>query len=785
MRFIFEKTMQTTLNSRSALLLTLVGAVCLTLFLNPCFAQTTHTISGYIHDGEDGETMPGAVVTLLGTETGTLSNDYGFFSISLPEDTVTVSITYVGYSPLVHRFYLDRDTVLNYDMMTSGTALDEVIIVGRNEDDHLSRNQMSYVRLPIEEVKTIPVLLGEVDILKSIQLLPGVQSGSEGGTGLYVRGGGPDQNLILLDEAPVYNASHMLGLFSIFNSDAINDMELYKGGYPARFGGRLSSILDVKMKEGNNKRFEVSGGLGLISSRLTLEGPIVKDKASFVVSGRRTYVDLFTRPLNNANTDNRQWNVIPDYAFQDINAKVNCKLGQNDKLFLSGYFGRDNFRFLDGRFDFGMDWGNTTGTLRWNHIFNEKLFMNATVVGSDYNYDISYNYTDRQIRLFSNIRDLTLKQDFDFFPGGNHFVRFGFSQTQHSLQPRGVNGGTTGTEFDFQSSPRFSSLESAAYISDDITLGARSRLHLGMRLSAFLTEGRNYASPEPRLSYLYRITPNLTFKGSYARMNQYVHLISNSAIPLPTDIWYPTTDQTQPERSDQVALGLNSLLWNGKLELNGEVFGKYYQNLVEYSEGADLVYFDDIESELTYGRGWSYGAELFLRKQKGDFTGWIGYTLAWSFRQFDEINGGMPFPNKFDRRHDISAVLHYKLSPKWTLSGNWIYGTGNAVTLPYGGYYLTDVPELFGNIVPDYQNRNSFRMPAYHRMDLSAIWHINPEKGHSELVFNVYNLYSRRNTYFIYFDPKVTVDNEITIRNTPKQLSLFPVIPAITYNFRY
>lgn len=780
MRFIVDTAMQTHTNLRSFLLLAFFWSACFSLF-----SQQTHTISGYIQDGDDGETLPGAVVTFLGTETGTLSNEYGFFSISFPSDTVTLSVSYVGYSPLVHRFYLDGDTVLNYEMQASGTSLDEVIIVGKNEDDHLSRNQMSYVRLPIEEVKTIPVLLGEVDIIRSIQLLPGVQSGSEGGTGLYVRGGGPDQNLILLDEAPVYNASHMLGLFSIFNGDAINDMELYKGGYPARFGGRLSSILDVKMKEGNNKRFEVSGGLGAIASRLTFEGPIVKDKASFIVSGRRTYVDLFTRPLNQANAENRNWNVIPDYHFQDINAKVNVQLGHNDKLYLSGYFGQDNFLYRDGRFDFGLNWGNTTGTLRWNHIFTDKLFMNATVVATDYNYDVEYAYTDREIKLFSNIKDLTFKQDFDFFPGGNHFVKFGFSQTQHKLRPRGVNGGTAGTDFDFQSTPELSSLESAVYLSDDITLGARSRLHLGMRFSAFLTGGQNYAAPEPRLSYLYRLSPNLSFKGSYSRMNQYIHLISNSAVPLPTDIWYPSSAQTKPERSDQVALGLNGLLANGMIELNGEVFGKYYQNLVEYSEGANLIYFENIEQELTYGRGWSYGAELFVRKQKGDFTGWIGYTLAWSTRQFDEINFGNPFPNKYDRRHDLSAVLHYKLNDKWTFSGNWVYGTGNAVTLPSGGYFLTDVPELFGNIVPDYETRNGFRMPAYHRMDLSAIWHIRPEKGHSELVFNVYNVYSRRNTYFVYFDPEVSVDNEISLKNTPKQLSLFPVIPAITYNFRY
>lgn len=774
--------MQTILNIRAVMLGVILWMTGLSLF-----SQTEHTISGYIRDAADGESMPGAVVTLLGTEKGTLSNDYGFFSISLPEDTVTLSISYVGYSPLVHHFWLDRDTVLNYEMQAAGTALDEVIIVGKNENDHLSRNQMSYIRLPMQEVKTIPVLLGEVDILKSLQLLPGVQSGSEGGTGLYVRGGGPDQNLILLDEAPVYNASHVLGLFSIFNGDAIHDMELYKGGYPARFGGRLSSILDVKMKEGNYKRYEVSGGLGLISSRLTVEGPIVKNKASFILSGRRTYVDLFTRPLNAANADNRNWNVIPDYHFQDINAKVNFQAGPNDKLYLSGYFGKDNFQFLSGRFDFGLNWGNNTGTLRWNHIFNDKLFLNATVVGSDYDYNISYKYTDRELRLFSNIRDLTFKQDFDFFPSANHFVRFGFSQTQHRLQPRGVDGATSDSDFSFENATEFSSLESAAYVSDNITLGAKSRLHLGLRLSAFLTEGAQYLSPEPRLSYLYRINPNLSFKGSYARMNQYVHLISNSAVPLPTDIWYPSSERTRPERSDQVALGLNSLLWNGQIELNGELFGKYYQNLVEYSEGAQLVYFDDIERELTYGRGWSYGAEFFLRKQKGDLTGWIGYTLGWSFRQFDEINQGTPFPNKYDRRHDVSAVLHYKLNPKWTLSTNWVFGTGNAVTLPSGGFFITDVPELFGSVVPDYESRNGFRMPAYHRLDFSAIWSINPEKGHSELVFNAYNVYSRRNTYFIYFDPTLTVgdQNEVSFRNIPKQLSLFPIIPAITYNFRY
>lgn len=761
----------------------LILIVCLSLSGSlRLFAQEKVTLSGFVKDRLSGEALPGSTVFSSDQRSGAMTNAYGYFAMQVPKDSIHLIIRFPGYKILLHSFVTEADSNLTWYLDPKDVELDEIQIqVDRSK---LEQKNMSYQMISVDQIRSMPAFLGEFDLIKAIQFLPGIQSGGEGSAGLYVRGGGPDQNLILLDEAPIYNPTHLFGFFSIFNPEAINGVELYKGAFPAQYGGRLSSVVDVTMKEGNYKRFAVSGGIGLISSRLTVEGPLVKDKASFILSGRRTYVDVFTKQLNRAYGDDPGWTEIPDYFFYDLNAKLNYKVGEKDHFYLSGYFGKDHFDYVDGRYVLNFKWGNTTATARWNHLFSQKLFLNTTLLFNNYDYNIDNEYVTHTAQVYSNIKDYTLKADFDYFPAERHFVRFGYQHSYHGLTPRAVNA-EIGGSFDLTQDSTLFSHELALYLSDDFKISPRLQVNAGMRLSAFNSGSKTYLNPEPRLGLWYQPGDKVSLKASWSRMAQYLHLVSNSAISLPTDIWYPSTELTQPEIADQIALGSSVALPGIGAEVSLEVFGKKYQNLVEYREGAQVLFSSFLDEDLTYGKGFSYGAELLLERSVGRFTGWLGYTLSKTFRVFDDLNFGEPFPNKYDRRHDLSLVTAWKASKKWQLSLAFVYGSGTAATLPVGRYYIEDLEELNGTVVPDYTARNNFRMPAYHRLDIGANFTPKPDRKRSVWSFNIYNLYNRRNAFFLYFDQVDEDQDGYAEKYQAKKVSLFPIIPSVTYNFNF
>ncbi len=765
-----------------------------------------YTISGYAKDESSGEKLIGANVYDARTLNGTATNTFGFFSLTLPKDSVEFVISYIGYQPYRQKIYLDKDIVLNINL-SSVIELNEVVVSGEKTETIEEQSQMSAVKLQAAQIKLLPAFMGEVDVLKVIQLLPGVQSGNEGSSGLYVRGGSPDQNLILLDGVPVYNVNHLFGFFSVFNADAINNVELIKGGFPARYGGRLSSVLEINMKEGNQKTYHGTGSLGIIASKLTLEGPLVKDKASFIVSGRRTYIDVLARPFIA--------NQFPDggglgYYFYDLNGKVNYEINSKDHLYLSAYNGLDKFYFKDVYKDnLGGDiyesstagrlaWGNNTGVMRWNHQFTSKLFSNATVNFSKYLFDIGVSDETIQgtlpvidtfsanLRYFSGIRDWSGKLDFDFIPAPNHFIKFGLGSTWHKFTPGAIqfqistsgippidttlsNQETLATELD-------------AYIEDDMKIGNRFKMNIGIHGSAFLVSGQPYFSFQPRLSARFMIIPGLSAKASYAQMAQYIHLLTNSGVGLPTDLWVPTTARIKPENSWQVAGGLAKSFDPG-IEVSLEAYYKVMNNIVEYKEGASFVDLNGTwEDRVAAGQGWAYGTELFIQKKSGKTTGWIGYTLSWTYRQFDEINFGKAFPYKYDRRHDISVVVVHKLSDKWDLAGTWVYGTGNAISLPLAQY---PVMGTWGGIYPwasalyYYKDRNGFRMASYHRLDFGVTYHRETRWGQHSLNLSVYNAYNRKNPFFIYYGWDDNGDRAFN------QVSLFPLLPSLSYNFNF
>jgi hypothetical protein len=666
-------------------------------------------VSGYVTDAESGEALIGANVVNPKTSEGTAVNTFGFYSITLGADSLRLRYSFVGYEPVAVNFLLTKDTTLNIQLRPLN-QLEEVVVTA---DIPIEENtQMSRVDLPVAQIKSLPALLGEVDVLKVIQLLPGVQSGTEGSSGIYVRGGGPDQNLILLDGVPVYNASHLFGFFSVFNADAINKVELIKGGFPARYGGRLSSVIDISMKEGNMKEFHGEGGIGLIASRLTLEGPIVKDKASFIISGRRTYIDILARPLIKAQSDG---NSIVGYYFYDLNGKINYKFSERDRLFVSAYLGDDRFYMRD-KFDYwnsdvhfekkdeaGLNWGNITTAVRWNHLINSKLFSNATVTYSRYRFNtflskeekITENGKTNQenfgLNYLSGIRDFSFKTDFDYLPGPNHFVRVGANVIHHTFEPGASVFNLVELDTLLGADPTYA-IEHAIYAEDDYKISDKLKVNAGLHFSGFAVEGRYYKSLQPRISARYLFGHSISLKASYAQMAQFIHLLTNSGIGMPTDLWVPATDRIKPQSSKQWALGAAKTLFRD-YEISLEGYYKRMNNVIEYKEGASFLNVDkNWENKVTKGEGWSYGMEFFFQKKAGRTTGWIGYTLAWANRQFnrggfeDRLNSGKVFPYKYDRRHDLSLTILHKINPKIEFSGTWVYGTGNAVTLPIGTY---------------------------------------------------------------------------------------------------
>ena len=765
-------------------------------------AQKKYTLSGYIKDAGSGETLIGASLSVKGK--GINSNQYGFYSITLVEGDYTFICSFVGYKSQQFKIELKADSLVNFSLL-SGTALsEEVIVTAKKRDNNIKNAQMGKVTLPIEQIKSIPAFLGEVDLLKVVQLLPGIRNAGEGSAGIYVRGGGPDQNLIMLDDAVVYNTGHLFGFFSIFNSDAIKNVSLIKGGMPAQYGGRLSSVLDISMKEGNNQQYQMEGGIGLIASRFSVQGPLKKDKSSFIISARRTYVDAVAKPFISKSSQFYG----SGYYFYDLNAKLNYKFSEKDRLYLSGYFGRDVFDFVNGRqsLNVNIPWGNATGSLRWNHVFNNKLFANTTAVYNDYKFSFSAAQDNFSVKLASGIRDLSLKQDFDFYPFSNHKLKFGALYTYHRFTPSVVSGRQDSIQFNPLNAQVKFAHEAALYVQDDWEINDNWNINAGLRYSGFQQIGaykiyqtdingnrtdstifkkgepvKTYGGLEPRLTIRYSINEETSVKASVTHNLQYIHLVSNAGTTLPTDLWVPSTYKVKPQTSWLYAAGLFKNFRNNMFETSLELYFKDMQNQIEYKEGYTPNSIDDTENEFVFGKGWSYGSEIFVNKVKGRLTGWVGYTLSWTWRRFVDLNFGEKYPAKYDRRNDLSVVAMYKLSDRWKISGTFVYGTGNAATLPQRFYIVGGV------LTQEYSRINQYRLPAYHRMDLSAILQgkkNDKRKLKTEWVFSLYNTYSRQNPYFIYYD-QTGNPYDGTLQIQAKQVSIFPVIPAVTWNFKF
>lgn len=774
------------------------------LFPGISWSQSAFTISGYVKDASNGETMPGAAVYVVETKQGTATNPYGYFSLTLPGGEYTLRASFIGYEEQTIKIKLLENKKLNFSLKSQSIETQTVTVIGQKEERNVQSTQMGSVSLPIEQIKSLPALMGEVDILKTLQLLPGIKNAGEGNSGFYVRGGGPDQNLILLDEAVVYNASHLFGFFSVFNSDAVKNVNIIKGGMPSNYGGRLASVLDITMKEGNNQKFQVDGGIGVISSRLTVQGPIKKDTSSFIISARRTYIDVLVNPFISESSQFKG----SGYYFYDLNTKLNYTLSEKNRLFLSAYFGRDVFSYKNKKSNFNTDipWGNATMSLRWNHIFNDKLFSNTSVVFTDYKFATEVMQRQFQLKIGSGIRDYNAKMDFNYLPNIRNNIKFGFNYTFHRFTPSSTSFKVGNVDIVKEKEIYQYANEAAVYFMDEYDFTEKLRLNAGIRYSAFqhigpydyfvpddtrkivdtvhYAAGKNikfYQGLEPRLLLRYALNLTTSLKASYTHNYQYLHLATFSAITLPTDIWVPASTLIQPQIGNQYALGIFRNYKNNMFETSLEVYYKDMKNLIEYRDGTvpqDNTN-NNIENNVVFGTGKSYGSELFLKKALGKLNGWIGYTLSWTTRKFPDLNNGKEFYARYDRRHDLSVVATYELNEKWTFSAVFVYGTGNAITLPIGRYFIE------GNIIDQYGERNAYRMPAYHRADISVTWkNKKTEKFESNWNFSIYNVYDRRNPYFIYFENSGSVEQG-NLKIQAKQVSLFPILPSVTYNFKF
>jgi TonB dependent receptor/TonB-dependent Receptor Plug Domain/CarboxypepD_reg-like domain len=759
------------------------------------FAQNSITVSGILRDDENGETLIAASVEAIGLKKGNISNEYGFYSFSLPagRDSVTLRFSYLGYVTELRKVLPISDIKLNVSLRSEGTVLEEVQITANQLSEKVKSTEMSVATVTTREAKALPALFGETDLLKIVQLKPGVVSGSEGTTGIFVRGGANDQNLIVLDEAIVYNPNHLFGFFSTFNPDAVKDLKIWKGGFPAQYGGRLSSVIDVRMKEGNNKEYDVAGGIGLISSRLTIEGPIQKEKSSFMISGRRTYVDLITAQINRANRNNEDFNQIPDYYFYDLNTKVNFELSPKDRLFLSGYFGRDVFNFKNEDFNFLFDWGNATGTARWNHTFGPKLFSNLTFTYSDYRYRIRNQVQGFSFRLGSNVIDANLKADFYYQPNNKHTIRFGGNVTHHDFIIGRLRAGSDDGEVSFEAGQEFNGWEYATFVGDEWAVTDRLKVNMGARLSGWSNDGVNYARFEPRLAGNFTVNDNFSLKASYARMNQYVHLLASGGLSLPTDIWYPSDEVVKPEKSDQIAVG-TSILLGKKVLFTYEAWYKWLDNQVDFIDGAELFGQTDLTTQLTFGEGFAYSPlELEIEKKDGKLTGWIGYTLAWVQRgRFPVINNGNFYSPRYDIRHNFTAVALYNINKRWQITATWVFNSGITSWPPIGRFTFQDVSGgQLQTVVPVYGDRNSFRYPNYYRGDLGVVYRWRTKRSEQDLTLSVYNFTNRLNPYFLFIDIETQQADlggsviDVPVGFSAQQVSLFPILPTITWNFKF
>jgi hypothetical protein len=763
--------------------------IVLFIFLHPVFAGDQMTVSGYIRDSKTGEDLIGATVSVKELSSkGSASNSYGYYSITLPSGQYQITVQYMGYEPQVQQIDLTQPRKFDFTLDPEDNALGEVVVTSKRKNDNITKLEMGVQTLDTKDIKNIPVLFGEKDVLKTIQLLPGIKSAGEGSSGFNVRGGAADQNLILLDEATVYNASHLMGFFSVFNSDAIKDISVYKGNEPAEYGGRLSSTLDIKMNDGNDKKISVNGGIGLISSRLTIEGPLISDKGSFIVSARRTYADLFLKLSKDTTLNQAQ------LYFYDFNAKANYKLDDKNRIFLSGYFGKDVLGLGN---TFGINWGNSTATLRWNHLFSDRLFSNTSFIFSNYDYRI--NITNGvNLNIISQIRDFSLKQDFQLFSGTNNTLKFGFNSIYHEIIPGAI---TASSNVDLKTLTNKYAWENAFYVSHQYTFSNKFSVEYGARLSAFSLIGpgnfysydsngnpidttyyragqfvKTYFNLEPRATLNYILNQQSSVKASYSRNVQNLHLISNSTSGNPTDLWIPSSNNVKPEIADQVSLGYYRNFSDNMYEFSSEVYYKNLQNQIDYRNGAELNFNENIESQILFGSGRAYGLELFLKKKYGRFNGWISYDLSRTELKFNGINDGNYYPARQDRTHDISVVGMYELSKRWSLSATWVYNTGNAVTFPTGKY------EIDGKTVLLYSNRNADRMPAYHRLDLGATWIVKKTKTfESSWTFSLYNAYGQQNAYTITFEN----DQNDPTKTEAVQTTLFKFVPSFSYNFKF
>jgi len=751
-------------------------------------AQSTYLLQGVITDQTSNEALFGATIGIPNLKIGKITDEAGKYQLRLPAaGTYDFRVSYIGYRDTTFSLDIRQDMVLNIYLPKISNALAEVILSGNKDDasNKVNRNAMSMERLTSREAKLLPAIFGEVDIIKILQLKPGVKNGGEGNAGFYVRGGGSDQNLILIDKAPVYNPNHLFGFFSVLNSDAVREVELYKAGFPARYGGRLSSVLDVIMEQGNYDKLGVQGGIGLISSRLSIKVPIQKSKSTIMLSGRRTYVDVFTRLANRANKNNANFDQIPDYFFYDFNGRLDFILGEKDELSITGYYGDDFFKFKGGDFGARFGWGNRSATVNWRHNFSKTFSVSNAYYVSGYNYRINNQFGENSLTLGSSIFDQGFAQDWEFNPNIQHQIQFGFTGIYHRFS---VGNFGISTDFtDIKVGELLEGGETAIYCSDNIKFSSKFEMLLGLRASNFLAKGKAYWGIEPRLSTNYKITKNTAIKTSYARMYQYLHLVSLSNSSIPTDIWYPSTKNIKPQFSDQIALGIHQSLFKEKYFFSMEGYYKWLYNAVDFKDGAQVFANPRLEQEFIRGKGWGYGFEWYIEKKQGKTTGWIGYTLAWTWREFTQINNGNRFHPRYDRRHDISLVVMHRLSPRVSLSGTWIFNTGNYVALATGRYaYQNFTPNTDLATAPIFLNRNEFQMPPTHRLDFGLVWKLKTKNPNNQrdLTFSVYNVYSRRNPFFVYYDQKKNKDGQI-IEFVPKLLALFPILPAITYNFKF
>lgn len=802
--------------------------IILELFSTRAYCQNL-TVSGTVTDNSSGESLILATVYDEKTEKWTTSNKYGYFSLRLPPGEKRILFSYIGYKSEIVEFELLTDTILNIKLIPDAN-IEEVVIKANPPSQRILSSQMSTLELPMQKVNSVPFLLGETDVIKLLQLMPGVVSGMEGSSGLYVRGGGPDQNLILLDGVPVYNANHLFGFYSIFNSDAIQSVTLIKGGLPARYGGRLSSVLDIRMKEGNMKEIKGTASIGIISSKLTIEGPLIKDKTSFIISGRRTYLDALSYPVQMMMNKNDE-NNLTGYYFYDVNAKINHKFSENSRLFISAYTGHDRYfkkskyERSDTAFHFyrksksidELEWGNLTAAIRWNYLISNSSFSNLTLIYSRYSYTTNVensDYSERVIkgeliksdedyrnRYTSSIKDYGLKWDLENNSFTGHYLRGGISNTIHYFTPgltifwdRGSTSSMIDTTF---GNRKLFTNEFYIYAEDDFDLGSRLKVNAGIHYSNFFTEGKLYQSVEPRFSGRFLVNENFSLKASYARLTQYDHLLSNASIGLPTDMWVPSTNIVGPQKSWQISSGIEYNIGD-RFELTSEIYYKGMTDLIAYGDGASYFSsFTSWEEKVETGSGKSYGFEVMLQKTKGKFTGWVGYTLARSTRKFASISFGREFPYTYDRRHDLSIVMNYRLNDRIDLSGTWVLASGNMITLSQEkymsmqglnsmwllrtGYFKREEMTNDIGIVEHFDLRNNFRMPAYHRLDAGINFRKTKKWGERILSLGAYNVYNRLNAFYVYYTYEDTPAQEMVLY----KVTLFPFIPYIRYSITF